>query len=617
MEIDYTSQVDEALPKAEAIVRVGKVKEGVESLYPLEKQTRLGCDMKSNNRVVLAMSSLLCKKRSIIKYSIKNMIQACCEMVEKVGVGENEDKAKLIETLRTVTAGKIYVEVERARLTKRVVEKLEAEGKLEEARKMIMELQVETYGSMEIKRKVRYLLHQMRLTIYQKDYLRASFIGRKISTKFFDSEADDIQDMKLEYYKYMIEIGLNGEDYLDVCKHYRAVFATPKVQADPLKITEALKCVVLYVLLSPHNNEQWDLVHRIRQTRELEMIPEYRELLELFINQEIIGWKETVIAKFEPMLCRGNPASPPTDVFGSNEAGKKKFDRLRECVGEHNVRMVAKYYTEISFQRMAELLEMPIDEMEKFVCNLIKLTDILNMVSHLILKEEMVHKHLDIQGHRYLLFIMLNGSFAIELERSKCSSSACQCRQCTRRGARSRASSRARSDRARSQTSRAAEIIHEARTTMSQKGKKRLSYRGHLYLFEKFNADETKKFWKCEKYKADKCPKRMTTDSSNNIINELAEHNHDTNPGRKGVHDIKQSLRERARTQELPWQIISTANANQPDFVKGQVPNAFAQKKIIRRARAEFKDLHQHQLPENCTTVLLADSGKDVVDVDR
>jgi len=288
---------------------------------------------------------------------------------------------------------------------------------------------------MEIKEKAQYLLHQMRLTIYQKDYLRASFIARKISTKFFDSTTEEIQDMKLEYYKYMIEVGLNGEDYLEVCKHYRAVFVTPKIQADPAKINEALKCVVLYVLLAPHTNEQWDRVHRIRQTRELELIPEYKTLLELFINQEIIGWKEVIVKDYEPLLRRGTATSPPTDVFANDAAGKKKFDRLRECVGEHNVRMVSKYYTEISFQRMAELLEMSVEEMEKFVCNLIvtgiipdvkinrplsvinlksrkatvdtldawgsnvkKLTDILNKVSHLILKEEMVHKHVHLDG---------------------------------------------------------------------------------------------------------------------------------------------------------------------------------------------------------------------------
>lgn len=101
------------------------------------------------------------------------------------------------------------------------------------------------------------------------------------------------------------------------------------------------------------------------------------------------------------------------------------------------MRMIAKYYTQITFERLAELLDFPVDEMESFVCNLIvtgqitgaklhrpsrivnlrlkkanveqldvwasnvhKLTDTLNKVSHLILKEQMVHKNLDLAAPR-------------------------------------------------------------------------------------------------------------------------------------------------------------------------------------------------------------------------
>lgn len=51
--------------------------------------------------------------------------------------------------------------------------------------------------------------------------------------------------------------------------------------------------------------------------------------------------------------------------------GQKRKDRLHDCVGEHNVRMIANYYTRISFKRMAQLLEFSIEQMETFVCKLI------------------------------------------------------------------------------------------------------------------------------------------------------------------------------------------------------------------------------------------------------
>lgn len=50
--------------------------------------------------------------------------------------------------------GKIYVENERARLTHRLAKIREEEGDLQEAAKILQELQVETYGSMERKEKV-------------------------------------------------------------------------------------------------------------------------------------------------------------------------------------------------------------------------------------------------------------------------------------------------------------------------------------------------------------------------------------------------------------------------------------------------------------------------------
>lgn len=55
---------------------------------------------------------------------------------------------------RTITEGKIYVEVERARLTHKLAMMKESEGDITEAATILQELQVETFGSMERKEKV-------------------------------------------------------------------------------------------------------------------------------------------------------------------------------------------------------------------------------------------------------------------------------------------------------------------------------------------------------------------------------------------------------------------------------------------------------------------------------
>jgi len=41
-------------------------------------------------------------------------------------------------------------------------------------------------------------------------------------------------------------------------------------------VLQALKCVVLCIVLAPYDNEQADLIHRIKSEKALEDIPIYR-----------------------------------------------------------------------------------------------------------------------------------------------------------------------------------------------------------------------------------------------------------------------------------------------------------------------------------------------------
>lgn len=42
------------------------------------------------------------------------------------------------------------------------------------------------------------------------------------------------KDLKLRYYKLMIEMCQYDKSYIDICRHYRAIFDTPKIQAQEL-----------------------------------------------------------------------------------------------------------------------------------------------------------------------------------------------------------------------------------------------------------------------------------------------------------------------------------------------------------------------------------------------
>lgn len=86
----------------------------------------------------------------------------------------------------------IYVEIERARLTRTLAKIKEEQGAITEAANILQELQVETFGSMDKKEKVEFILEQMRLCIAKKDFIRTQIISKKINTKFFADETTQV-----------------------------------------------------------------------------------------------------------------------------------------------------------------------------------------------------------------------------------------------------------------------------------------------------------------------------------------------------------------------------------------------------------------------------------------
>merc|ERR1712115_474235 len=110
-------------------------------------------------------------------------------------------------TLNEVTDGKIFVEVEKARLTKMLADIKEKEGKIEEAANLMQEVQVETFGAMDRREKTEYILDQMRLVLAKKDYVRTQIISKKINAKLLEDE--EIQDLKIRYYEFMIKYWLH------------------------------------------------------------------------------------------------------------------------------------------------------------------------------------------------------------------------------------------------------------------------------------------------------------------------------------------------------------------------------------------------------------------------
>jgi 26S proteasome regulatory subunit N5 len=127
----------------------------------------------------------------------------------------------------------IFVEVERARLTRTLCKIKEAEGKIAEAADLLHEMQVETFGSMERREKTDFILEQIRLSMAKKDFSRAASLSRKINIRFFQNAEN--HDLKIRFYELMIQHSVHSDEFLNTCKHYRQLYDTPSIKNDDKK----------------------------------------------------------------------------------------------------------------------------------------------------------------------------------------------------------------------------------------------------------------------------------------------------------------------------------------------------------------------------------------------
>lgn len=123
------------------------------------------------------------------------------------------------------------------------------------------------------------------------------------------------------------------------------------------------------MILSPYDNEQSDLLHRIHADPRNSLIPPEAQLLKLFTVPELMRWP-IVSEKFGSHLCATGAFAATPDTSPDPKAYTRWQD-LRKRVIEHNVRVIAKYYTRIQMGRLTQLLDLDEDETESYISQLV------------------------------------------------------------------------------------------------------------------------------------------------------------------------------------------------------------------------------------------------------
>ncbi|KAK6922895.1 26S proteasome regulatory subunit RPN5, C-terminal domain [Dillenia turbinata] len=433
----------------------GNLDAQIESLLNVEKQMRNAGDVAGTKKAVIDILQLcfeakawktlndqillLSKRRGQLKQATTAMVQRAMEYIDQTP--DLETKIDLIKTLNTVSAGKIYVEIERARLIKKLAKIKEEQGLIAEAADLMQEVAVETFGAMAKTEKIAFILEQVRLCLDRQDYVRAQILSRKISPRVFDADTSkekkkpkegeaiveeapadipSLLELKRIYYELMIRYYSHHNDYLEICRCYKAIYEIPSVREDPAQWIPVLRKICWYLVLSPHDPMQSSLLNSTLEDKNLSEIPNFRLLLKQLVTMEVIQWTSLWAAYEDEFEGEKN-------LLGGSLVEKAAED-LRQRIIEHNILVVSKYYSRVTLKRLADLLCLSIQEAEKhlsemvvskslvakidrprgIVCfqtakdsndilnswamNLEKLLDLVEKICHQIHKETMVHK---------------------------------------------------------------------------------------------------------------------------------------------------------------------------------------------------------------------------------
>jgi len=183
--VDLSTEVTAKLEQAKTLMGSGgssSLSETLALLAAIEKRCRVGNDTTSlikvctasvqhckdveNEAILIHTLQTLSTRRSQKSAVISAMVQLSLPwvLVDKESNSphpslKNDD---LLIALRDITDGKIFMEAERAQLTRALAAMKENAGDIDGAATVLQEVHVETYGSLSKKDKVEFILEQMR-----------------------------------------------------------------------------------------------------------------------------------------------------------------------------------------------------------------------------------------------------------------------------------------------------------------------------------------------------------------------------------------------------------------------------------------------------------------------
>ena len=369
----------------------------LKKLIDEEKATRLENEFEKNRNICknilsilhnrndfpnfLRLFEYLTQRRNQSRESIIAMVKNCLNDILP-SLKNNKDCSDLLQTIIKVTEGKIFVEYEYSQAIRKMAEIHLMNNEINEAAKLIQDVQIEAFGSLENKYKVDYILFQMQVLLEKKDYIRTLIVSNKIKRNHLDDDGFEL--LKIRFFQLMIEYYFCSEKYIDVSKSYKILYDFVKAINDKLvdieknskevkaelmenyikvknenNLKKLFENYVLFLSICPPEMETKNMFNElfIKYKKELDLDGNILYIVEKRLSDDIILIDNVLFNKFKEY-----------EIFKKNPNLIKLFKKYWI---QHDLSIFEKFFGQIHIERISEMTLVSIDEIENELADMV------------------------------------------------------------------------------------------------------------------------------------------------------------------------------------------------------------------------------------------------------
>ena len=369
----------------------------LKKLIDEEKATRLENEFEKNRTICknilsivhnrndfpnfLRLFEYLTQRRNQSRESIISMVKNCLNEVLP-SLKNNKDCSDLLQTIIKVTEGKIFVEYEYSQAIRKMAEIHLMNNEINEAAKLIQDVQIEAFGSLENKYKVDYILFQMQVLLEKKDYIRTLIVSNKIKRNHLDDEGFEL--LKIRFFQLMIEYYYCSKKYIEVSKCYKILYDFVKGIDDKLvdieknskevkaeimdnyikvknenNLKKLFENYVLFLSICPPEMETKNMFNEllIKYKKELDLDGNILYIVEKRLSDDIILIDNVLFNKFKEY-----------EIFKKNQDLIALFKKYWI---QHDLSLFEKFFGKIHIERISEMTLVSIEEIENELADMV------------------------------------------------------------------------------------------------------------------------------------------------------------------------------------------------------------------------------------------------------